>query len=206
MSRLTRPTPPHLVALAALLATAPALAQQAAPHDQAAAPAPQPAHEPDVVFVPTPERVVAAMLELAKVGKDDVVYDLGCGDGRIVIAAAKRGVKKAVGVDIDPERIQEARANAKAAGVEDRVRFVEGDLFETPIDEATVVTLYLLPALNLRLRPKLLALKPGTRVVSHAFDMGDWKPARQETVEGKDVFLWTVPPHAAPAAMKKGAP
>ena len=208
MSRLAHPIPPHLVALAALLGAAPALAQQPASNDEAAATAPsaQNVREPDVVFVPTPEPVVAAMLDLAKIGKDDVVYDLGCGDGRIVIAAAKRGAKKAVGVDIDPERIQEARANSKAAGVEDRVRFVEGDLFETPLDEATVVTLYLLPDLNLRLRPKLLALKPGTRVVSHAFDMGDWKPAQQKIVDGKDVYLWTVPPHAAPAAMKKRAP
>ena len=188
MSRLAHPIPAHLVALAALLGLGPALAQQPASNDEAAA---------------TTGSGVGAMLDLAKIGKDDVVYDLGCGDGRIVIAAAKRDAKKAVGVDIDPERIQEARANAKAAGVEDRVRFVEGDLFETPLDEATVVTLYLLPDLNLRLRPKLLALKPGTRVVSHAFDMGDWKPAQQKTVDGKDVYLWTVPPHAAPAAMKK---
>jgi SAM-dependent methyltransferase len=151
-----------------------------------------PAKTPDVIYVPTPPAVVTRMLDLAKVGKDDVVYDLGCGDGRIVVAAAKRGAR-ATGVDIDPERIAEARANVKQAGVEDRARIVEGDLFETDLKDATVVTLYLLPELNLRLRPKILQLEPGTRVVSHAFDMGDWKPERVEQVEGKTIYYWTVP-------------
>jgi SAM-dependent methyltransferase len=151
---------------------------------------------PDVVYVPTPDSVVAAMLDVAKVGKGDVVYDLGCGDGRIVVAAAKRGAKKAIGVDIDPERVQEARANVARAGVGDRAQIVEGDLFETNLQDATVVTLYLLPDLNLRLRPKLLALKPGTRIVSHAFDMGDWKPEKELQVDGKNVYFWTVPAKA----------
>ena len=163
------------------------------------------ARTPDVVYVPTPEPVVERMLDLAHVGKGDVVYDLGCGDGRIVIAAAKRGARRGVGVDIDPERIAEARANVRAAGVGDRVEIVEGDLFEMDLSDATVVTLYLLPDLNLRLRPKLLALKPGTRIVSHAFDMGDWKPERTAQVDGKTVYSWTVPEpraraQAAPAA------
>jgi SAM-dependent methyltransferase len=209
MPRPARVTPLHLAAAAAAVLTvaATALGQQPATNDAAAAaPTAAPAHEPDVVFVPTPEPVVAAMLDLARVGKDDVLYDLGCGDGRIVIAAAKRGVKRAIGIDIDPERIQEARANAKAAGVEDRVRFIQGDLFETPLDEATVVTLYLLPDLNLRLRPKLLALKAGTRIVSHAFDMGEWKPLQEKVVDGRTVYLWTVPKRAAPTALKKPAP
>ena len=117
-----------------------------------------------------------------RVNKDDVVYDLGCGDGRIVITAAKKYGARGVGVDIDPERIKEANANAKQAGVSDRVKFIEQDLFQTDFKEASVVTLYLLPDINLKLRPKLLSeLKPGTRIVSHAFDMGDWKPDKTET-------------------------
>jgi len=156
--------------------------------------------QPDVMFVPTPEPVVDVMMQLANVHEGDVVYDLGCGDGRVVIAAAKRGAKKAVGIDIDPERIREAHVNARAAGVADKVTFVQGDLFEADFSDATVVTLYLLPDLNLRLRPKILALAPGTRVVSHAFDMGDWKPDKTARVEGKDVYFWTVPAHRGPQA------
>jgi SAM-dependent methyltransferase len=181
-------SPVHLVASLAL-----ALAGAAgSPVDDS----PQPAKKPDVIYVPTPQPVVDRMLELAKVGKDDVVYDLGCGDGRIVVSAAKRGARRAIGVDIDPQRIAEARANVKKAGVGDRARIVEGDLFEMDLSDATVVTLYLLPELNLRLRPKLLALKPGTRIVSHAFDMADWKPERAEQVEGKTIYFWTIPEHA----------
>lgn len=152
-----------------------------------------PARVPDVIYVPTPERVVKAMIRMAGVGKGDVVYDLGCGDGRLVVAAARAGAAKAVGVDIDPERVAEAEANVKAAGVQDVARIVEGDLFEMDLRDADVVTLYLLPELNLRLRPTLLGLRPGTRIVSHAFDMGDWKPDRVERVDGRWVYLWTVP-------------
>jgi precorrin-6B methylase 2 len=178
---------------AALLTVAlslPALAQ-----DSTTAPAPGPARTPDVIYVPTPERVVDTMLKAAKVGPNDVVYDLGCGDGRIVVSAVRDfGAKRGVGVDIDPERIREARANVAAAKVGDRVKIVEGDLFTMDFHDATVVTLYLLPSLNLKLRPKLLAeLKPGTRIVSHAFDMGDWAPEQTLEVEGKTVYLWTVP-------------
>jgi SAM-dependent methyltransferase len=165
----------------------------ALPHAAQDAATASPSRVPDVIYVPTPEPVVNAMLDMAKVGKNDVVYDLGCGDGRIVVEAAKRGVKRAVGVDIDPERIAEARENAKEAGVEAKVEFIEGDLFEVDLKDATVVTLYLLPDLNLRLRPKLLELPRGTRVVSHAFDMGDWKPQKERTVDGKHVYMWTVP-------------
>jgi SAM-dependent methyltransferase len=167
-------------ALAALALVPPAAAQEAV-------------RVPDVVYVPTPEAVVEEMMDLAKVGPGDVVYDLGCGDGRLVIAAAKRGARKAVGVDIDPERIREARENARSAGVEEKVTFIEGDLFEQDFSDATVVTLYLLPELNLRLRPKILALRPGTRIVSHSFDMGDWKPDATVHVMGKTVYAWTVP-------------
>jgi len=153
---------------------------------------------PDVIFVPTPNKVVERMLEMAKVGPKDVVYDLGCGDGRIVIHAAKQYGARAVGIDIDPDRIKEANANAKAAGVTGKVRFILGDLFETDISAATVVSLYLLTSLNLKLKPKLLAeLKPGTRVVSHAFEMGDWKPEKEDHVDGSNVYLWRVPPRKA---------
>jgi ribosomal protein L11 methylase PrmA len=129
------------------------------------------------------------------VGPGDIVYDLGSGDGRIVIAAVKDfGAARGTGIDIDPTRIQEATTNAKTAGVTDRVRFLNQDLFETDFREATVVTLYLLPSLNLKLRPKLLAeLKPGTRIVSHSFDMGDWKPEQSLEVQGRNVYFWTVP-------------
>lgn len=147
----------------------------------------------DVPFVPTPEAVVDKMLELAKVGPNDVVYDLGSGDGRIVIAAAKKGAR-AVGIDIDPERIREARANARKAGVEKRVEFRQGDLFQADLGGATVVTLYLLTSVNRKLKPKLLSeLKPGTRVVSHAFDMGDWKPVSEQQVGSSTVYYWIVP-------------
>ena len=139
--------------------------------------------EPEVPYVPTHEKIVAEMLKVAKVGKNDVLYDPGSGDGRIPITAAKRFGTRGVGVDIDPARVTVARANAVKAGVADKVTFMQQDLFETDITEATVVTLYLLPDVNLRLRPKLLAdLKPGTRIVSHNYDMGDWKPLQTITV------------------------
>ena len=139
--------------------------------------------EPEVPFVPTPDIVVQEMLKMAQVGKDDVLYDLGCGDGRIVITAAREFGCQGVGIDIDPERIRESRENAKLAGASDKVRFIEMDLFEAEISEATVVTLYLLSEVNLRLRPKLLwELNPGTRVVSHEFDMEEWVPEATSTV------------------------
>ena len=154
--------------------------------------------EPEVPYVPTHDMIVAEMRKVAKVGKNDVLYDLGSGDGRIPITAAKKFGTRGVGVDIDPARVTEARANAVKAGVADKVTFKQQDLFETDIKEATVVTLYLLPEVNLRLRPKLLAdLKPGTRIVSHNYDMGDWKPLQTLTVkvpEEHTIYYWVVPP------------
>ncbi|MBE9003772.1 class I SAM-dependent methyltransferase [Fortiea sp. LEGE XX443] len=154
----------------------------------------QPQERPaDVPYVPTPQPVVDAMLNVAKVSKNDVLYDLGSGDGRIVITAAQKYGTRGVGIDISPERIQEANANAQKAGVTDRVQFRQQDLFKTDFSEATVITLYLLPEVNLKLRPQLLQLKPGTRIVSHAFDMGDWKPQQTLQVEGKTIYYWVVP-------------
>lgn len=149
---------------------------------------------PDVPYVPTPQNVVEAMLKLANVSKNDTVYDLGCGDGRIVITAAKKHGARGVGIDISPERIAEANANAKEAKVTDKVKFIQGDLFKTDFSDATVVTLYLLNSVNMRLRPKLLSeLKPGTRIVSHMFNMGDWKPEKTVEVGGNTIYFWTVP-------------
>lgn len=155
---------------------------------------------PDVVYVPTPYEAVEAMLKVAKVSKSDVVYDLGSGDGRIpIMAVQKFNAQRAVGIDINPERIKEAEANLKQAGVGDRVRFLNQDLFESNISEATVVTLYLLPSLNLKLLPKLLAeVKPGTRVVSHAFDMGSWKPQQTLNAGGSTIYFWTIPAKGTP--------
>jgi SAM-dependent methyltransferase len=181
-----------LAALAALVFVAPACHRPTAAKETRQGEAAT-TRKPDVIFVPTPEPVVEEMMSLAKVGPGDVVYDLGCGDGRIAIAAAKRGAAKSVCVDIDPERIREARANVKEEGVEEKVTVVQADLFQMDFSDATVVTLYLLPDLNLKLRPKILALRPGTRIVSHAFDMGDWKPEVEEVVDGKTVYYWTVP-------------
>jgi precorrin-6B methylase 2 len=159
--------------------------------------------ERDVPYVPTPEAVVQRMLELAQVDANDVLYDLGSGDGRIVIAAAKQYGARGVGVDIDPQRIQEANANAKAAGVSDRVQFRQQNLFDVNMSEASVVTLYLLSEVNLKLRPQLLQqLKPGTRIVSHAFDMGDWKPEQTVQVEGRTIYVWTVPKQIPPELLK----
>jgi SAM-dependent methyltransferase len=175
----------------AVLSVATDAAQSAAPRRQ-----------PDVPYVPTTEAAVQTMLKLADVKKTDVVYDLGCGDGRIVITAAKSLGARGVGIDINPVRIGEANENAKKAGVEKQVRFEENDLFEADIHEATVVTLFLLPHINLKLRPKLLQdLKPGTRIVSNTFDMGDWKPEKEVIVPDSDedsylshrVYLWIVP-------------
>lgn len=147
----------------------------------------------DVPYVPTPQEVVHKMLEVAQVKKGDTVYDLGCGDGRIVIMAAKEFGSNAVGIDIDPNRIREANENAKQAGVSEKTRFIEKDLFQADFRAANVVTLYLLTSVNLKLRPKLLAeLKPGTRVVSHNFDMGDWKPTKTVDFQGRKIYLWVV--------------
>ena len=158
-----------------------------------------PGVKPDVPYVPTPRPVVEAMLRLAAVRPGDVVYDLGCGDGRIVIAAARDFGARGVGIDIEPRRIAEANAAAIAAGVSGRVRFAVQDLFSTDFSEATVLTLYLLPELNAKLLPKMRSeLRPGARVVSHQFRIGAWQPDRSETAWSGDrdhpIFLWIVPP------------
>ena len=175
-----------VVLFTALLAAVPAAAQAQA---QKAAP-----RTPDVIFVPTPHEVVEDMLRLVDVKKGDVLYDLGSGDGRIPIAAAKMYGVRAVGIDIDPARIAEAQDNAKKAGVTHLVEFRQADLFQSDFREATVVTLYLLPELNVKLRPRLWAeLKPGTRIVSHQFDMGDWKAEKKLESSGRVIYFWTVP-------------
>ena len=176
-----------------------ALAQTVSSHEGAAHKAAKRA--PDVPYVPTTEEAVAALLKLAGVKKSDVVYDLGCGDGRIVIAAAKNYGAHGVGIDINPERVMEARANAKKANVGKLVRFEENDLFLADIRPATVVTLFLLNNVNLQLRPKLMKdLKPGTRIVSNTFNMGDWRPEKQieldvsdELFLSKTLYLWRIP-------------
>ncbi len=153
-----------------------------------------PRREPDILFVPTPQAAVDAMLELAGVGADDVVYDLGSGDGRIPITAARKYGARGVGIDIDPVMVREARENAAKAGVGDRVSFREEDIFETEIAGATVVTVYLLESLNVRLKPRFLAeLRPGTRIVGYEWRMGDWSPERTVMVNGHPVYLWQVP-------------
>jgi ribosomal protein L11 methylase PrmA len=173
-----------LAAVLAVLPAPPAFAQGTATASR----------RPDVIYVPTPEDVVEAMLTVAKVTKNDIVYDLGTGDGRIPVTAAKKYGARGVGIDIDPQRIKDANENVQKSGVGDKVRIIQGDLFEANISEATVVTLYLLPSLNQKLMPKLMKdLKPGTRIVSHAFDMGDWKPEQELDVNGRKVYFWTIP-------------
>ncbi len=156
------------------------------------------AGELDVPYVPTPQVVVDEMLRMAKVSGSDVLYDLGSGDGRIPITAAKRFGTRGVGIDLNPVRVEEANANAKEENVTDKVRFIEGDIFKEDFSEATVVTLYLLPSVNLRLKPTILEMKPGTRVVSHNYDMGDWTPDDSKKITTDDgvdhyVYFWTVP-------------
>jgi cyclopropane fatty-acyl-phospholipid synthase-like methyltransferase len=176
-----------IVTLAAISSVAPRAQQTATPSQPAL-------RAPDVIYVPTPQEVVDAMLTMAGVTAKDLVYDLGCGDGRIPVTAAKTYGARAVGIDIDPQRIEEANANVKASGVGDKVKILNADLFETDISPATVVTLYLLPSLNKKLMPKLQKeLKPGTRIVSHAFDMGDeWPPEKTQDVDGRKIYMWTI--------------
>jgi tRNA G37 N-methylase Trm5 len=149
--------------------------------------------EPDVIFVPTPQEVVDAMLQMANVTAKDVVYDLGSGDGRIPITAAQKYGATGVGIDINPERIKEANANLAKANIGNKVKFLNQDLFETDLSPATVITLYLLPSLNVKLMPKLKQLKPGTKIVSHSFDMGtEWPPEKTQDVNGRMVYMWTI--------------
>lgn len=147
----------------------------------------------DVPYVPTTMEVVNAMLDLGELKAGDTHIDLGCGDGRIVVTAAERGATS-TGIDLDPQRIKEANENAEKAGVTDKVTFIEGDLFNFDFSKADVLTLYLLPSVNLKLRPKIMEeMKPGAKIVSHAFDMGDWKPEQEIVVNGSTIYLWTVP-------------
>ncbi len=146
----------------------------------------------DVVWLPTPQSLVNKMLDMGKVTPNDFVIDLGSGDGITVIAAAKRGAR-ALGIEYNPDMVELSTRNAEKAGVSARAKFMKADLFETDFSKATVVTMYLLQELNLKLRPKIFALQPGTRVVSHAFDMGEWKPDRTQTVDNSTAFLWIVP-------------
>jgi tRNA G37 N-methylase Trm5 len=180
---------------AALIAAAPAAAlEPQSPVYQLAQAQPRRGQAPDVIFVPTPQEVVEEMLRLANVKKGDVLYDLGSGDGRIPVTAAKKFGVRAVGIDIDPERIQEANENAKRNGVTSLVKFRNEDLFQADIHEATVVTLYLLPDLNVKLMPRLMdQLKPGSRIVSHQFDMGNWRPDKKVELGGRTIYLWTIP-------------
>jgi tRNA G37 N-methylase Trm5 len=173
--------------LAVLMSASAVFAQAPAARKPAAA-------QPDVIFVPTPQEVVDEMLRIADVKKGDVLYDLGSGDGRIPVTAAKKFGVRAVGIDIDPQRIAEANENARRNGVTDLVKFRNENLFKADFREATVVTLYLLPDLNEKLRPKLWAeLKPGTRIVSHQFEMGSWQPEKKVELNGRTIYFWTVP-------------
>ncbi len=179
---------------ALLLGFTPAVAQQqgAVVDELTFSPASAPAL--DVPYVPTPQHVVDEMLRLGGVKKGDFLIDLGSGDGRIVVSAARDHGARGIGIDLNPERIQEANANAKAAGVTDKVEFRQGDLFEQDLSKADVLTLYLLPSVNEKLKPKLLReLRPGTRVVSHSFDMGDWQPDKTVEVDGRTLYLWVIP-------------
>lgn len=159
----------------------------------------------DVIYVPTPQEVVDRMLDMAEVKPGDFMIDFGCGDGRMVVSAAKRGAR-GYGVDINPVRIKEANENAKKAGVTDRVEFKIANLFEEDLSKADVMAMYLLTDINLRLRPKILSdMKPGSRIVSHAFDMGDWEPDQKDVVAGKQVFFWVVPAKVEGRWMVDGA-
>ena len=193
MNVMQRPHP--RVVGAALLWLAAAAVAQAQPAPKAYEPTPYQEGK-DVIWLPTPQVVVNKMLDLAKVTARDTVIDLGSGDGRTVIAAAKRGAR-AMGVEYNPDMVEYSIRAAAKAGLAGKVKFLKADLFETDFSDATVVTMYLLPDINRKLRPKILELKPGTRVVSHAFDMGEWKPHRTATVDGKTAYLWIVPAKVA---------
>jgi SAM-dependent methyltransferase len=182
-----------IVGMLSLLAAGPASA--CPPGHASATPSAAELSEGEALYLPTPQRVVDAMLGLANVGSGDVLYDLGSGDGRIPITAARRYGIRAVGIELDSRKIAEARCNARESGVAQRVEFRQADVFEADFREASVVTLFLFPEMNRRLRPRLRAeLAPGTRIVSHRFDLGDWPPDRRVEVDGHAIFLWIVPP------------
>jgi SAM-dependent methyltransferase len=193
---------PVFGAASVLAALSLAAATPGAPHAKAPcaaqrAPYAAQAHEADVLYLPTPAPVVAQMLRLAGVSPADVVYDLGSGDGRIPIAAAREHGARGVGIELDARLIELARCKAREAGVDRRVEFRQQDFFKADLREATVVTLFLFPELNRRLKAKLLAeLKPGARIVSHRFDLGDWRPQRTVQTDGSPILLWVVPARA----------
>ena len=184
---------PLVVAMALLL---PAAGAQAQPAQKGYEPKPYQEGK-DVIWLPTPQDMVEKMLAMAKVGPRDFVIDLGSGDGRTVITAAKKFGARALGIEYEPDMVEYSIRAAAREGVADKVKFVKADLFETDFSQATVVTMYLLPALNIKLRPKILGLKPGTRIVSHSFDMREWKPDRTATLGGNTAFLWIVPAKVA---------
>ncbi len=173
--------------LASLLATFPAQAQQKDFEPQVGQAG------KDVIWVPTPDEVVDRMLRMAQVTSNDYVIDLGAGDGKIAIAAAKKFGARSLGIEYNPDMVKHAMRNAEKAGVIGKARVVHGDIFQTDFTQATVITMYLLPALNLKLRPQILAMRPGTRVVSHSFNMEDWEPDETSTFDGRSAYLWVVP-------------
>jgi SAM-dependent methyltransferase len=183
-----------LVAALVFLCVAASQRVSAACDPPSAPPNPASMHEAEVMYLPTPQPVVAVMLRIAGVSPADVVYDLGSGDGRIVIAAARDHGARAIGIDLDARMIDRARCNAREAGMERLVEFRQEDLFRADLREATVVTLFLFPEMNRRLGPKLISeLRPGTRIVSHRFGLGDWPPERTVEIGGHEILLWTVP-------------
>jgi SAM-dependent methyltransferase len=185
-----------IVTLFALLVAVPGYAQQAPSESKDYTPQSGQAGK-DVVWVPTPDAVVDRMLRMARVTAKDYVIDLGSGDGRTVIAAAQKFGARAMGIEYNPDMVALSIRNAEKAGLGDKVKFIKADLFETDFSQATVITMYLLPTLNIRLRPKILDLRPGTRVVSHAFNMEDWQPDQTATVDGREAYLWIVPAKVA---------
>lgn len=185
-----------LVVILALLLAAPGAFAQAQPAHKEYEPKPYQEGK-DVVWLPTPQALVEKMLQMAQVGPRDFVIDLGSGDGRTVITAAKKFGARAMGIEYNPDMVEYSTRAAAKEGLAGKVKFMKADLFETDFSDATVVTMYLLTDINLKLRPKILGLRPGTRVVSHAFDMGEWRPDRTETVEGKTAYLWIVPAKVA---------
>jgi SAM-dependent methyltransferase len=177
-----------LLAFASILAFALPVSAQQKPYEPQVGQAGK-----DVIWVPTPDEVVDRMLRMAQVTKDDLVYDLGAGDGKIAIAAARKFGARAVGIEYNPEMARHAQSNAEKAGVAGRARIIQGDIFATDFSQATVITLYLLPALNMKLRPTLLSMRPGTRVVSHSFTMEDWEADEISTMDGRRAYFWLVP-------------
>src|SRR5262245_60415389 len=182
----------RIVKFTALLAAALAFALPAAAQQKPYEPQVGQAGK-DVIWVPTPDDVVDRMLRMAQVTKDDLVYDLGAGDGKIAIAAARNYGARSVGIEYNPDMAKHAQGNVVKAGVQDRSRIIQGDIFATDFSQATVITLYLLPALNLKLRPTILNMKPGTRVVSHSFTMDDWEPDETSSSDGRRAYFWMVP-------------